>query len=280
MKSIYITLFFILLIKITNGQEFVFPLYFEDSAGHKDTLILGYDLSATDSIDNIFGEINILAQPLDSHFDVRISDIFYNPTATYNTKKQIIKNSCNFTYTHRPIITIEIKSNHWPVTASWDSSLFNNTCRIKSGFSSIPFDPLWDVYRPNDFEVLLNQQQQIEFYSIYQVGNYNMTSYLNSNNDTINEYFIWLDDVLPVNISKIENPSNNYELRIQDNYLFVKTELSNYKIKEIDIIDLTGKTIIKRQCDNINISCLSKGLYFCKIKEHDNIISTMKFIKR
>ncbi|MEM7036751.1 MAG: hypothetical protein AAF570_07220, partial [Bacteroidota bacterium] len=82
-----------------SAQTLELPLYFEDAAGHRDTLYLGYDLNATAGIDAAFGEVNIINDPIDSLFEVRISDgfrnyDFMNLPPTYNLKKQITPDPC------------------------------------------------------------------------------------------------------------------------------------------------------------------------------------------
>ena len=62
MKKLSLALFS-LIWHLSFAQSFSFELYFEDANGAKDTLEFGYDPSATDSIDPIFQEINIIAQP-------------------------------------------------------------------------------------------------------------------------------------------------------------------------------------------------------------------------
>jgi len=74
MKKIYSLLLILALSQIVFGQEFSFQMYFQDSAGNKDTLTIGYDVNATDSIDAIFGETNIISTPLSPGLDVRVTN--------------------------------------------------------------------------------------------------------------------------------------------------------------------------------------------------------------
>lgn len=63
--------------------------------------------------------------------------------------------------------------------------------------------------------------------------------------------------------------------------LFVKNE-NNIELSSIKITDLTGKTVAYQnsQLNSINISNLSKGMYFVTIKEKNGSISTSKIIKQ
>lgn len=60
-----------------QNPEFKFYLAFEDSAGNKDTIWLGYDSSATLGIDTLFGEENIKGIPFNEPFEVRISNDWF-----------------------------------------------------------------------------------------------------------------------------------------------------------------------------------------------------------
>jgi hypothetical protein len=101
MKLLFL-MFFVLPAICYSQEEFSFELYFEDAIGNKDTLLLGYDPLATDSIDVAFGEVNIINQPWSSVFEVRAgddNDIWHPPggvvqVPNYQSKKQIIDKSC------------------------------------------------------------------------------------------------------------------------------------------------------------------------------------------
>lgn len=125
-----------------NAQEFSFEIYFEDAAGNRDTITLGFDPSGRDGIDVQFGEVNIIDVPLKSTLDVRITDewdnrFIHNTPGTYHTKTQIIqKQECGVDFS---INSIDIHTKNWPVTASWDSSLFTDPClEAKNTFSANP----------------------------------------------------------------------------------------------------------------------------------------------
>lgn len=106
--------------------EFEFQLYFEDAAGNKDTLIIGDAYVATNLIDTLFGEENIINQPWDSVFEVRASNKYWEgypfaDTTLIQTKTQIV----NREEVGNNYITFDIRAKKWPVTISWDSTLFH-----------------------------------------------------------------------------------------------------------------------------------------------------------
>src|SRR5690554_4538889 len=83
--------------------EFSFELYFEDAAGMRDTVTLGYDDYATDGIDVIFDEYNDINKAWEPNdLDVRIGDKTYSDNFgfswlsnnTYLTKRQILNSHC------------------------------------------------------------------------------------------------------------------------------------------------------------------------------------------
>lgn len=147
-KTIYcLVVFLIQLIAIeVYSQEFSFPLYFEDATGNRDTLILGYDPNATDSIDPEFGEINIVDQPWKDQLDVRTGEVKYygdweNVAPLYESKIQIVEKMCNF----EQKINIVAWCNHFPLIIKWDTSLFkNNNCVTGSLLNTWQYFE-WDV---------------------------------------------------------------------------------------------------------------------------------------
>ena len=78
MKKLITLAIALLSAQIVTAQEFSFQMYFEDAAGNKDTLTIGYDPNGTDTIDAQFGEANIISTLPDSAFDLRITNEWYN----------------------------------------------------------------------------------------------------------------------------------------------------------------------------------------------------------
>lgn len=119
--------------------EFQFKVKVSDDKGHKDSIIIGYDPLATDTIDASFGEVFIpYTTPFDSLFEVRAVTpaSHYVPFVDGYTKKQItnkysflnpcITNSGGFM---RISVLIRAKRNNFPLTLEFDQSLFvPNSC--------------------------------------------------------------------------------------------------------------------------------------------------------
>ncbi|MBL7792650.1 MAG: hypothetical protein JNK77_10025, partial [Saprospiraceae bacterium] len=112
MKNIQLILFmiFALAMKLTaQVQDLEFVMYFEDSAGYRDSLILGLYSQATLGIDDFLGEENIINQAYQEGLDVRVTDEwikrYTGSGGTYHTKKQIIDQ-------YNEILTIDIKTDN------------------------------------------------------------------------------------------------------------------------------------------------------------------------
>jgi len=88
MRKTKLILAIFFLSSVANSQDFSFDLIFTDAIGNRDTLVLGYDDNAGDSIDTIFGEKNIINTPWSNIFEVRIS------SENFETKTQIKENKC------------------------------------------------------------------------------------------------------------------------------------------------------------------------------------------
>lgn len=125
MKTIF-TLTLLLFTMAIYGQTKVFELWFEDSAGNRDTLWFGYDSTATVGVDKQLGEVNIMGEPYDSTLFVFFTDALSDePTPSlemtypcnFVLKTQFIK---DIYYPHE----IGIIAKNWPVKISWQSSDF------------------------------------------------------------------------------------------------------------------------------------------------------------
>lgn len=139
-KKLLLLIIFLLPTFSLFAQQFSFPLYFEDALGNKDTLVFGYDNTASDSIDASLGEIDIKNTPYDSSFEARITDCYpvmlhcfvnsFDPSA-YHLKKQIHQNKCALLHQF-VVYSIYLKGSHFPITVSWNDALFTDSCNIKS----------------------------------------------------------------------------------------------------------------------------------------------------
>lgn len=192
MKTLFIFIFALLIQQAALGQEFSFSLYLEDAEGYTDTLVFGFDVNATDTLDPSLGEINIISVPFGSDFEARISDFdftavdLYSPDATtYHTKTLIKKKDC--TGAGFPFVSAILLSNAtYPVKVFWNSELFNDACLEKS---------LITDWHPAAWFDAVHGSEQGPFNLIsYDSVNFNHTThhYITSVNDTIDLLFITL----------------------------------------------------------------------------------------
>ncbi len=274
-----------------NAQEFSFPLFFEDAIGNRDTLILGFDSNATDSIDADFGEINIVDQTWNDIFDVRAGEVKYygiweEMPPTYNSKKQIINRTCDFEHK----INIVLYCSNFPLVIKWDTSLFtNNNCTKGSLLSNSPFFG-WDT--PFDEKFLSPQffafttdslviGDDIPFMPLYH--------FFDEGKDIIMLWLTFADTTTlpPLSIHQISgednlliypNPSNN-ELNIKINTI-------ENDSKRIMIYNVLGRLVFESEKLNlfnnqvrVNTTSIKAGLYYVRLIQNNKIITVKKWIK-
>ena len=281
MNKLNLLILALCLATISKAQEFQFKLHFEDAAGNKDSVTIGYDQDGTTMIDTAFGEENILGTPLDSVFDVRISDeLNANGNPSFQTKKQIVPDSCGGWFF--PIVTIEIECKNWPVTASWDNTLFATTCTKGSVFTSIHPGGWWDTGSPSDlFRAELSSEKTVTFSSNYDAADgYNSNyAYVNASNDTIPVFWMAFGnkELLQTGSSSIENNLIFYPNPVSDYFYFNFPENS---IKNISITDTQGKSkIASYQYGRIDFTKFEQGIYIVQISTTNGKIIKTKIVK-
>lgn len=286
MKKITLILSCLFISSLLNAQQFSFKLFFRDAIGNKDTLTIGYDTNGSDTIDTGLGEINSISTPLDTTLDVRITDEWSNrgmlntAKGTYHTKKQILKNKCGSKFS---IQTIDIFTNHWPVTASWDSTLFNNVCRNGSFFTSINPGGWWDTGSPSDlYRVEFIKTSKVTFSSnSSNFFSYNY-EYKNDSNQRIPVFWMLFDDssMLTIGLNEIPplpevsiypNPGQN---KITVSYQFADGT------PQLKLTNNLGQEVSIEYFDNtLNIENLPEGLYFLTLSFQNGQNIKRKIIK-
>lgn len=267
------------------GQEFVFKLYFQDSKGNKDTIALGYDKSATDTIDLKQGEFNIIDKPLDKVFDVRISDIWHgNPidqsNVSFQTKRQIVNDHGDGWWF--PAVTIDLFCTNWPVTVKWDSTLFNNAYNIGSILTSWTPGGWFDVGGGFVIELSRTSGMKIQKFIANDYSTYDNGTryfYVNNNNDTI--YVFWQafgDSRLPhlaVDDFYIQNNYTFYPIPA-NGITFLKGDIT--MVQDIVVFDSTGNQILYTKSDKIDLTKVNDGVYIARIKLISGRIINRKLI--
>ncbi len=237
---------------LTQAQEqFSFELFFEDELGNKDTLTLGHDPNATDSIDVTFGEINIKSQPWNPVFEVRSFENYFVPdTAMF--KKDIRTNQSNF-----PIL---VKSVYDSIKISWNSNTISGAIQgssLSNDLGSLAYLSQQDSITISKNELLSEVYDIDTLYRLY----LDFSAVFSSISWNKQEHF----DVHP-------NP-NNGEFWIKLNEQVQKGE--------IIITDLTGKQIAKvsvSNTTNVSLSNMSEGVYLINLVSENTIIDTQKIV--
>ncbi|HRN42717.1 MAG TPA: T9SS type A sorting domain-containing protein [Vicingus sp.] len=282
MKRNLLSLFILFFAQGIKAQEFSFQLNFIDAIGNKDSLVLGYDITASDTIDSSFSELNIISTPLDTAFDIRVSDVYTNlfsssSFGTYQSKKQLVKNTNNCEFT---TIAIEVFAKYWPITATWNNTLFADSCSEGSFLTSVHPGGWWDVASTSNlYRTKLALNNSITF-SSNNDGNlsipflaYNSGAYLNSNNDTISVFWLKFGDSTILNTS-INNNQQEFQYNIYPNPANETLHVSidkNIKLTntQLSIINISGSMVLKESIlshhTELTINHLPNGIYFLKI---------------
>lgn len=272
----YILFIFVVSNCFAQTPEFEFPLYFEDAAGNKDTITLGYDALATDSIDTIFGEINTLNQPWsDSTFEVRITDkmihtLWGDPMyETFRTKKQIIEKQCGKSWGYWHSIDIDIKNAVFPVNITYNDAIANNSCIYGSRLGVLDENIAWDM---GFYGYIMGQSYVMSIDTSY-------LSYQDIDGKSIYSFWIRFGDSTLLTLGNTYNLASDetviYPNPFTDNFTISSTPSSN----NIEITDLSGKTIPFEQSGNTIYPLCPSGIYIIMIRTDSNI-NVYKILKQ
>ncbi len=275
----YILILFLSFFSFSFGQEFSVELFFEDSAGNQDSIILGYDDNATDAIDSAFGETNIITIPYNSGLDVRISDemiarnTYPDPIpATYHTKTQIFQKNCP---TNFSIQGIDIVTENWPVTVTWNNLLFDDDCRNGSVFTGIIPGGWWDVQSPSEFDCGFFRVQFINDNQVTFCDNTFYPEYPTSNSDFLTDdnlivsvfWFTFGNESLLLNVEDYNLSNLAIYPNPTDNKVTIDINETNLEIEHVELIQISGKSSKIKLDSNgsINLKDYEAGIYFVRI---------------
>jgi hypothetical protein len=272
------------------GQEqFSFPMYFEDAVGNRDTVYFGYDGMATDSLDPAFGETDISQLSRDTVLDVRLAGNWQGQShwqgqylSPFQTKKQIASPLCN---SHAPVFSVEIFTRHWPVTAAWDSTLFQGSCLSMTTFSSIISDGIADSRRvvngvKGEFLgfVKLGEESRITF-SEQRYGMFEYLYEFNSNTsriDTVNLFWISLSraafDRFQVPVSKGGNKKQDLQFSPAGLLSFTLPTASRVTLEAFTMGGRRAAVLLSEDLPagaharRLNTTSLRSGLYFYRLR--------------
>ncbi len=260
------------------GQHFEIPIYVEDSAGYKDTIVLGYDPLASYAIDTSYGEINIIDSPYADSLEVRAAIYDYNIwpelPRILETKKMIVGDVCSYPSTtgEGNAIMVVLKSEYWPITMRWDNTLFQEECNFIDIVDCTPggwFDVCGAGHPHMIFEMRLSDT----------VSYYDTEFKIETTQDTLSALFFrfysdfrsGFEDVPESKIGFFPNPTQgvitlDHPLNTGD---------------KIIITDIMGRPISFNYC-NEELDLLSNpdGIYILTVKLHTGESVVMKVLKK
>ncbi len=269
------------------AQEFSFEMYFEDSAGNQDTVVLGYDALGTVYIDSAFAEQDILYGPKKNGLDVRIVQYIFNPTTedTIATKTQILPLNCDNAWPYLKS-SIEITTNNWPVTASWDNTLFADSCRLTSLFTSIHPGGWFDTGSPSNlFIAICKDENAVNFTS--QVDHYNGSASINENyayldalGDTVSMFWYTFNYDFSSGIAF--QPLDVNFITVFPNPSFDRLYFTNFEeMLSIKCFAADGRQIeLTIERDWADVSTLPTGVYFLQLNVEKGRQITKRFVKQ
>jgi len=239
------------------GQEFSFSMYFEDAAGNRDTLVLGYDPTAKNDINLQFGEENILYEPYTKDLDVRTGSFFigYSWPDSFLTKKHFMPKVCN-TKLGPFAGNIYVYCKHFPLRVSWDP-VFDDDCNRYSFIADWGPDSWFDCMVNGDQGPFFMKDSASVTFSYLnrtvQYGNVNLNMLY---------YSIWYSPDLGTRKIAPEKPLI-YPNPAKD-ILYVQTGVGEFESAQIR--DLTGRIVLTSSHNPVQISTLRKGAYLLEVK--------------
>lgn len=283
-------IFLILIVAHLKAQDFKTTIT-AYSGNEVDSVVLGFDSTATILIDDQFGEIDISSDAFSSNFEIRAGQIkidlldcegnvlAWNPDVLKQMSKiDIVPWDCSFsdtppnTNSMAPITTLFIKSSDLPVTLKWDSTIFDNVCLegsiitdwhpggwFDAGCPELSVEPTLLVFQDS---VLITDPG-----SLYLVDNFG---------DTISMFYIafggygFLDNVS-------EQPDLQFSIYPNPFCSTISIDTKNTeKINSIKIYNSIGELIKEaRSTDNIDLSNFPNGTYIIKITTKESEITRM-----
>jgi hypothetical protein len=241
-----------------NAQQFSSTILFtRQNTTDTDSLVIGYDPNATDTLDALFNELNILQTPRDSAFDVRIGNVWgllnigsYNGQTPYQTRRQIMQWRCGSN--ELSVIELNIKSNKWPVYVNWVRSDFQDSCR--TGTSLTNMHPLqW--WNGQGF------REELSIWNYHPI--YPSQWSIIDGNDTLYTYWIGMGNDKAV-ISSTDDIAADEDIKIYPNPAsdyFSITSLTDLKIDSVEVYSADGRLVLTSTDIRVNIQSLSNGIY-------------------
>lgn len=270
----------ILLVSSLSAQEYELKMYFNNTQGDKDSIIIGYDTNATYDIDSVFGESNILGRAYGEDLEVRASiyeyeDIRNEDTRIIESKKMIIGKVCEDTkyFDEANAIMIVIKNVAWPLSVSWNMDAIDEACKRTQLVNCTP-GGWFDVCSGRGGNVLtwMPDTNSAEFADTdYRI--------IEENGDTLNAIFVSFSERLGSSVKS----DNHYEL----NEVFPNPTTKTFTFKEkfatgsiLEMYDSSGRLIYTQDANKTHeIEKHGQGVYFYQVVRGARILKRGKVVK-
>jgi hypothetical protein len=245
--------------------RWVFPLWFEDATGKKDTLYFAWDEEADlNSLDTVFGEIPIYADSLDYPYDSTNFTVwaltFKNNPAVPDLVDYVAPTKCFIVeyYNEFPtsnIIGTRINAYNFtyqlPITIRWDRNLFNSLSLIT---------PIKQAYFESEYF----------FFTLGSNGKFNLMeqdSVLLEEYNSVQGHFpmyLFIETLDPLSIKEEENRISIYPNPASD-FIRINTAHPNFTVKLFDALGNQVSTNINTNALTIDVSSLPTGMYIARL---------------
>jgi hypothetical protein len=287
MKTKFILLSICLNQFFLHAQEFSTKFYLTSKSGMKDSIVLGYDKSASFGIDSQFGEVGYSSPVNSDKFGASIiinestkilSQLINANEIAIFSKKQIVPLR-ESVFIEQNAIGIMIPVDSLPITVSWNDLDFTN---IQRDFSLITD---WSVglwFDASDGKTsFLKNLNETNFIQVKdRVANYFHT-------DLANKYPMYIFYIAFGNNSNLKADLKNTNETHNSDLAFVKNGFIEFKenlinnINHVSIYNCLGKLVFNNssnQITNIDINYYNNGVYILYIVT-DNAKYSYKIIK-
>ncbi|MCC8146649.1 MAG: T9SS type A sorting domain-containing protein [Bacteroidales bacterium] len=258
------------------AQQFSFQLYFESAQGEKDTLVLGYDPLATQSIDETFGEVDYKTPRSPDKFQAFIIHRFYYSTnwgEEFYLKKQIVPVTEGHMESHAIPIILPYES--LPVKVNWEKSLFDYPERDHSLITDWAVD-LWFDSGYCTFKEYLKDSDTLIIGEPYEgMSKIEHTFSDEEGSITFRTFYVAFgkeeNDGVSIHHPSADLAITTYPNPVQD--VFFINNSSGKQIKQTRLFSYEGKKVktVDGNIDSVDCSELPSGIYILQIETTDGI---------
>lgn len=287
MKAFYFLLIFLSSSILLNAQEFSTQFYFTDTLGNQDSVIVGFDPTATLEVDGIFGEVDLKEVPFENDFEVRVGQIDHENLGCFPNdgplnganidsdqsglvirigKKDYNGISCEngmLNYQFFGKTTFFIKNNNLPVKINWDIEVFSKVCLSKSFFTD--WHPgLWFDATCGGGNSFIEEISEIAEYWVNEPTNLQI---VDRSGDTLSMVHLALLDGLTSSTKSQALPTfQTFPNPAQDQ---LTIQLPDPKSRPWKLLNINGAIVktgtINSATEQINLEDLTDGIYFLQV---------------